>query len=60
MQFLNEIGITQACKQLLSDQLTISQICYEVGYNNISHFNRQFKLMTGMSAKAYRKKISTI
>lgn len=60
MQFLNEIRITQACKQLLSDHLTISEICYEVGYNNISHFNRQFKLITGMSAKAYRKKITTI
>lgn len=59
-QFLNEIRITQACKQLLSDQFTISQICYEVGYNNISHFNRQFKLLTGMSAKAYRNKITAI
>ena len=56
-QFLNEIRITQACKLLLSDQMNISEICYETGYNNISHFNRQFKLMTGMSAKAYRKQL---
>lgn len=60
MQFLNEIRITQACKQLVSDRLNVSEIGYEVGYNNISHFNRQFKLITGMSAKVYRKQMVTI
>lgn len=59
-QFLNEIRITQACKLLLTDQQTISEICYEIGYNNISYFNRQFKLMTGMGAKAYKKQLIAI
>jgi len=36
--------------------MTITQICYETGYNNISHFNRQFKLITGLTAKEYAKK----
>ena len=55
-QFLNEIRIAHACKLLINGELSISEICYETGYNNISHFNRQFKLITGLTAKAYTNK----
>ncbi len=55
-QFLNEIRIQHACKLLIVKKMTVSEICYEVGYNNISHFNRQFKLLTGLTAKNYAKK----
>jgi AraC-like DNA-binding protein len=41
--FVNEIKIGYACKLLLEQKYTISQICYESGFNNISNFNRQFK-----------------
>lgn len=55
-QFLNEIRIAHACKLLINKQMTVSEICYETGYNNISHFNRQFKLITGTTASDYKKK----
>jgi len=55
-QFLNEIRIAHACKLLLISNMTISEIGYEIGYNNISHFNRQFKLITDMTAREYAKK----
>ena len=55
-QFLNEIRILNACKLLVNSDMTITQICYETGYNNISHFNRQFKLKTGLTAKEYAKR----
>lgn len=54
-QFLNEIRIAHACKLLVNGEKTVSQICYETGYNNISHFNRQFKLITGLTAKEYAR-----
>jgi len=54
-QFLNEIRIAHACKLLINEDKKISQICYATGYNNISHFNRQFKLITGLTAKEYAK-----
>ena len=53
--FLNEIRIAHACKLLVNSKKSVSEICYEVGYNNISHFNRQFKIITKLTAKAYRK-----
>jgi AraC-like DNA-binding protein len=54
-QFLNEIRIAHACKLLINKNKSISEICYEIGYNNISHFNRQFKLITGLTARDYAK-----
>ncbi len=59
-QFLNEIRIAHACKELLNKNMTISEICYETGYNNISHFNRQFKLITGTTAGKYVDKFMKI
>lgn len=55
-QFLNEIRIAHACKLLVNGEKTISEICYETGYNNISHFNRQFKLTNKLTPKEYAKK----
>lgn len=55
-QFLNEVRILNACKLLVERNITITEVCYETGYNNISHFNRQFKLITGLTAKEYAKK----
>jgi len=54
--FLNAIRIAHACKLLAYKEMTVSGICYEVGYNNISYFNRQFKSITGLTAKEYQKK----
>lgn len=56
-QFLNEIRIARASKLLINSDMTVSEICYECGYNNISHFNRQFKLIVGLTAREYAKKI---
>jgi AraC-like DNA-binding protein len=55
-QFVNEIRIAHACKLLINRNMTITEICYKTGYNNISHFNRQFKLITSLTAREYEKK----
>lgn len=53
--FLNEIRIAHACKLLVNTNMTATQICYEIGYNNISHFNRQFRLITNTTTKDYTR-----
>ncbi len=55
-RFLNEIRISTACKQLIETEYSVSEICYQVGFNNISNFNRQFKLITGYSPSQYLSK----
>ncbi|MCC8408140.1 AraC family transcriptional regulator [Mucilaginibacter sp. UR6-1] len=56
--FINELRINYACQLLQLNDKTISQICFESGYNNISYFNRQFKSITGTSPLAFKKKTS--
>jgi len=54
-QFLAEIRIGYACKMLIYNELSISQICYECGFNNLSNFNRQFKAIMKTNPAAYSK-----
>jgi AraC-like DNA-binding protein len=36
--------------------MTVLEISYKSGYNNISHFNRQFKVITSLTAREYARK----
>lgn len=59
ISFLNEVRIQEACRLLLKPDLTISEICFDAGFKNISNFNRQFKKITGFTPKTYRKQQQT-
>jgi AraC-like DNA-binding protein len=52
-RYVNEIRVGYACKLLHENKLSISEICYESGYNNISNFNRQFRNLKGMSPSEF-------
>jgi AraC-like DNA-binding protein len=54
-QFVNEIRISHACKLLKESDMTILEIGFESGFNNLSNFNRQFKLLKGENPKTFRK-----
>ena len=53
---LNEMRIGHACKLILEEELPITRVCYQSGYNSMSHFNRQFKHITGSTPLKYRKR----
>ena len=53
--FVKEIRIGNACKMLQDENKSISQTCYESGYNTVSNFNNQFKSLKGISPKQYQK-----
>jgi len=57
--FIKEVRIGYACK-LLGDNndMSITQICFESGYNCLANFNRQFREITGMSPKEFRQKLA--
>lgn len=59
-EFVNEFRIVHACKLLTEEQLSISEICFESGFNNFSHFNRLFKNKTGKSPNAFRKDVEKV
>ncbi|QIA07443.1 helix-turn-helix domain-containing protein [Draconibacterium halophilum] len=52
-EFINEIRIGYACRLLLEGKMTVSQICFECGFNNLSNFNRTFKKNTGYTPTSY-------
>lgn len=54
--FLMEIRIGYSCKLLANQKMSVSQICYDSGFNTLSNFNRQFKVVTHYSPLEYRKK----
>jgi len=47
LNFLNEIRLQKASELLKNSELSVAQIAYEVGFNNLSNFNRTFKLAKG-------------
>jgi AraC-like DNA-binding protein len=60
-EYLNKIKIDFACKLLMDRNLSILDVAIDSGFNNISHFNKQFKRITGFFPTEYRnnfKKLS--
>lgn len=55
IRFLNEVRITYSCKLLNDVQCSISDACFESGFNSLSYFNRQFKTIMKMSPMQYKQ-----
>jgi AraC-like DNA-binding protein len=54
VQYVNRLRINLACQLLMSGELNITDICYQVGFNNLSNFNRQFLLLKDMPPSRWR------
>jgi AraC-like DNA-binding protein len=55
IQYVNRLRINRACEMLIaSDERRITDICFEVGFNNLSNFNRQFLAQKGMAPRDFR------
>ena len=59
-QFVNEYRIVHSIKLLSEEKSNITDICFESGFTNFSHFNKTFKKITGKSPSSYRKDITHI
>ncbi len=55
-EYLNQIKTEFACKLLMDPDLSILDVCLDSGFNNVSHFNKQFKKITGVPPSDYRKR----
>ena len=55
-QTLNEVRIGHACKLFIEKGLTVSEVCYQSGFNNLSYFHRNFKKITQYPPLEYRKR----
>ena len=51
---LTEIRLGHASRMLIDTTQSVSEIAYECGFNNISHFNRIFKKKKGCTPKEFK------
>ncbi|MBJ6366544.1 helix-turn-helix domain-containing protein [Snuella sedimenti] len=63
--YIIEQRIERAKELLIYNELTLSQISYELNYSSPQHLSRQFKQITGLTPSAFkkiriRKKLDTI
>lgn len=54
-EFVNEIRIAHACRHLGNEHLSIAAVSFDSGFNNLSHFNKHFRLITGVNPRDYRR-----
>lgn len=54
-EFITEIRVGQACKLLMEDNLNVTQISYDCGFQTQSNFNRQFRQVTNLTPSQYKK-----
>jgi AraC-like DNA-binding protein len=53
--YIIDIRMGHAARMLVDTTMTMSEICYECGFNNISNFNRIFKKRKGCCPKEFRE-----
>lgn len=57
-QFLTEIRLNYAANMLLNSNLSVVDICFECGFENLSWFYRNFKEKYNCTPKQYRKSMT--
>lgn len=56
VRYKNQLRVDLACQILLTQPETkVAEICYEVGFSNLSNFNRHFVRLKGMSPSQFRE-----
>jgi AraC-like DNA-binding protein len=53
-QYVNELRIGNACTRLRAADTKIADIALECGFETLANFNRQFRIVTGMTPREYR------
>ena len=59
ISFVNEIRISQACRLLIDTQMSITDVCFASGFNNLSNFNRQFRAIRRSSPREFRQRYAS-
>ncbi|WP_051718788.1 helix-turn-helix domain-containing protein [Hymenobacter sp. IS2118] len=53
-QYIIEFKIDRVKELLLSSELTLTQISYQLRYSSVAHLSNQFKKVTGLTPSAFR------
>ena len=59
-KLVNEYRVVHATKLLAESNMSVTNISFDCGFNNFSHFNKLFKEFTGKSASIYRSEMKDL
>ena len=55
VRYKNQLRVDLACQMLLTQpEAKVAEICFDVGFSNLSNFNRHFVRLKGMSPSQFR------
>jgi DNA-binding response OmpR family regulator len=54
-EFVKDIRLKRAAQLIVQNKLNISEVAYDVGFNDVSYFRKCFREKFGMSASDYKK-----
>ena len=53
--YVIDLRLVEACRLLIETDLTVTEICFQTGFNNLSNFNRHFLDRKKMPPRQYRQ-----
>jgi AraC-like DNA-binding protein len=54
-EFVTRVRIDEAKRLLLSENRSVTDICFDVGYESLGSFSSRFRSLTGLSPAAFRR-----
>ena len=60
VEFVNEVRLGDATRNLIETNKSVSEICFECGFNNISNFNRAFKKRQNCTPSEFRENFNGV
>ena len=54
-KYLINLRVEEAKRQLRESNVSVAEICHNVGYNDLKHFTHTFEKITGVKPATYRK-----
>lgn len=55
IEYLNELRIGEACRKLVESDRPVSEVAFDCGFQNLSHFNRRFRALKELTPSEFRK-----
>lgn len=54
VEYLHELRVGEACRRLIETNDPISEIAFDSGFQNLSHFNRRFRALKDTTPREFR------
>ncbi|MEM6757604.1 MAG: AraC family transcriptional regulator [Planctomycetota bacterium] len=55
VEYLHRLRVGHAARRLIESDAPVTDICFESGFGNLSHFHRVFRRLKGTTPSAYRR-----